>query len=122
MTKSILLLLLFAVSSSFAFILVSQEGRLDNCATIKDYLPCLLISTTSTPGLAVLDSDAVNSDDSLIELIDEVNGEINSQEMIQKFAVHFQVTGTEVIDAVNFLQSSTDENFSFESLNRKLTH
>lgn len=119
MTKSLLLFLIFSTSSSFAFLMIATEGRLDECTYKEEFVFCALISTTSTPTLAIVDTAEIANDDALLQLADEVSGEVPSQEMINQYAVYFQVTTGQVIEAVESLQNS-NLGLSFENLNSAL--
>lgn len=101
--------------SSFGYAIWEENpiGMLENCE--QSFQECIS-TTTFFPTVLVVDQSQLGNDDTLIKLSDEVNGEVSSQEMINQYALHFQVTTDQVIEAVQSLQNS-NEGLSFENLN-----
>lgn len=80
---------------------------------------CLITTTTSAPTFLIGDASGLDGDDAMVQLADEISGEVDSTEMIDRMAAHFEVTAHEVVSAASDLLD-TEVGLSFEGLKQEL--
>lgn len=80
---------------------------------------CAFVSTTSLPTIIFGDMNDVEKDDAMVQLADEVTGELDSTVMIEKMAAHFETTPELIIEASSSLLE-TEEGLSFDGLKEQL--
>lgn len=116
-------ILFFLSQSSFATIHAIITDGVDTVGNCIDDEMCLTLgvlgTTTTLPTMVVMDNEKISSDDSMVILSDEVTGEIESREMINKMAAHFETTADVIINTASALLE-TKEGLSFEGLKAEL--
>lgn len=111
-----LLLFSFIYSSVGNASIFLQEEVFDDC---RYSLDACAYTTTSLPTAIIESESELSNDDSMTQLADEITGQVDSTEMIDKIAKHFETSAYMVVSAASDLLD-TEEGLSFEGLKEEL--